>query len=281
MNGPRAAAEVCCAHIRRAIDHRVDRGVVAGIDARGIRGLGRAEKLQPPAAKLAINITWVRTRAVYPRRFARREFRVCSRRDVTHSRKRTLGHGRRRRDHGPRHRAGPAAMGAEVRLYDALHGAAGRGSKIRKNLDKGVERGKVSRRARRGARARCAAFDDLDAACADTDCVIEAVPEEHRAQARDLRPVDDAAPDARAARDEHVVAADRARSRRRVRDPAPARRHALLQPRARDEARRGRASRERRATSGRARGRARRAHRQDADRRHRHARASPRAGSAS
>ena len=48
-----------------------------------------------------------------------------------------------------------AVMGAEVRIYDALQGAPSAAStKIAKNLDKGVELGKVTRR---GSRCRARA----------------------------------------------------------------------------------------------------------------------------
>lgn len=72
-----------------------------------------------------------------------------------------------------------AMTGAEVRLYDALSGAARAGiDRISKNLAKGVELGKVSAAARDAALARLSAVEDLGAACAGVDCVIEAVPEQ-------------------------------------------------------------------------------------------------------
>lgn len=72
-----------------------------------------------------------------------------------------------------------AVMGAEVRIYDALQGAAkGAIERIRKNLDKGVELGKVSPDLRDAALSRLSPFESLVPACAGTDCVIEAVPEE-------------------------------------------------------------------------------------------------------
>jgi 3-hydroxybutyryl-CoA dehydrogenase len=78
--------------------------------------------------------------------------------------------------HGIAHVA--ATMGAEVRLYDALAGAARSGiDKISKNLAKGVELGKVSAADRDAALARLSARDDLADACTGADCVIEAVPE--------------------------------------------------------------------------------------------------------
>ncbi len=78
--------------------------------------------------------------------------------------------------HGIAHVA--AMMGATVHLYDALAGlAAGGKDKVAKNLAKGVELGKVDAAARDAALARIVPFDELAPACADTDCVIEAVPE--------------------------------------------------------------------------------------------------------
>ncbi|MEJ7603438.1 MAG: 3-hydroxyacyl-CoA dehydrogenase family protein [Kofleriaceae bacterium] len=78
--------------------------------------------------------------------------------------------------HGIAHVA--ALGGASVRLYDAVAGAAEAGiSKIRKNLDKGVELGKVAAEARDTAIAHLHAHGDLADACRETDCVIEAVPE--------------------------------------------------------------------------------------------------------
>ncbi len=78
--------------------------------------------------------------------------------------------------HGIAHVA--AVMGATVHLYDALAGGASAGKdKVTKNLAKGVELGKVTAADRDAAIARILPFDELAAACAGTDCVIEAVPE--------------------------------------------------------------------------------------------------------
>jgi len=71
-----------------------------------------------------------------------------------------------------------AQMGAKVHLYDAMQGAARAGlTKITRNLDKGVELGKVLPADRDATLARLAAFDELTPACRGVDCVIEAVPE--------------------------------------------------------------------------------------------------------
>jgi 3-hydroxybutyryl-CoA dehydrogenase len=79
--------------------------------------------------------------------------------------------------HGIAHVA--ALAGLEVRLYDAMRGGAQAGiSKIGKNLDKGVELGKVKADERAAAMARLSAFDEIAPACAHADVVIEAVPEQ-------------------------------------------------------------------------------------------------------
>lgn len=78
--------------------------------------------------------------------------------------------------HGIAHVA--ALSGLRVHLYDAMHGAAHAGlSKITKNLDKGVELGKVQAADRDAAIARVTACDELAVACKGVDAVIEAVPE--------------------------------------------------------------------------------------------------------
>ncbi len=78
--------------------------------------------------------------------------------------------------HGIAHVA--ALAGIDVRLFDAIAGAATAGiAKVKKNLDKGVELGKVSPADRDAALARLSAAGDLAAACTGADCVIEAVPE--------------------------------------------------------------------------------------------------------
>lgn len=78
--------------------------------------------------------------------------------------------------HGIAHVA--AACGATVRLFDAIPGAAEAGAaKVKKNLDKGVELGKVAAEARDAALARLTAVSDLTEAVRGADCVIEAVPE--------------------------------------------------------------------------------------------------------
>jgi 3-hydroxybutyryl-CoA dehydrogenase len=88
-----------------------------------------------------------------------------------------------------------ALMGADVRLYDALDGAARAGvDKIAKNLAKGVELGKLSPAERDAAIARLSTRDDLTAACTGVDCVIEAVPERIELKREIFGVIDSAAP---------------------------------------------------------------------------------------
>jgi 3-hydroxybutyryl-CoA dehydrogenase len=95
--------------------------------------------------------------------------------------------------HGIAHVA--AIAGIEVRLFDALAGAAAAGiAKLGKNLDKGVELGKLAPIDRDAALARVRACEDLAAACAGTDCVIEAVPERLELKREIFAAVDRAAP---------------------------------------------------------------------------------------
>ena len=71
-----------------------------------------------------------------------------------------------------------AQMGARVHLYDPIQCAARAGiAKITRNLDKGVELGKVQPAERDSALGRLTAFDELTPACRGVDCVIEVVPE--------------------------------------------------------------------------------------------------------
>ncbi len=71
-----------------------------------------------------------------------------------------------------------AQIGATVHLYDALQGGARAGiARIAKNLDKGVELGKLAATERTAILGRLTAFDELAPTCRDVDCVIEAAPE--------------------------------------------------------------------------------------------------------
>jgi 3-hydroxybutyryl-CoA dehydrogenase len=79
--------------------------------------------------------------------------------------------------HGIAHVA--ALMGVQVHLYDAMRGAAQAGiAKIARNLDKGVELGKLQQTERDAALSCVTAFDELVPACSHVDCVIEAAPEQ-------------------------------------------------------------------------------------------------------
>lgn len=78
--------------------------------------------------------------------------------------------------HGIAHVA--AAAGFETTLYDIAPDSVETGlSRIRQNLAKGVERGKVSADERDGALSRLQGSSDLAQAASGADLVIEAVPE--------------------------------------------------------------------------------------------------------
>jgi 3-hydroxybutyryl-CoA dehydrogenase len=78
--------------------------------------------------------------------------------------------------HGIAHVA--ALAGLEVRLYDVTAElAAAGGGKLRANLDKGVQLGKLAGGDRDAAVARLTTTGDLVEACDGVDLVIEAVPE--------------------------------------------------------------------------------------------------------
>jgi 3-hydroxybutyryl-CoA dehydrogenase len=88
-----------------------------------------------------------------------------------------------------------AMMGTEVRIYDALAGAAaGAIERIGKNLSKGVDLGKVSADQRASTLGRLQAFEELTDACKGTDCVIEAVPEVLSLKQEIFTTVDQSAP---------------------------------------------------------------------------------------
>jgi 3-hydroxybutyryl-CoA dehydrogenase len=96
--------------------------------------------------------------------------------------------------HGIAHVA--ALAGIRVFLYDALAGAARAGvTKVAKNLDKGVELGKLAAADRDAAIARIEVAEVLEQACAASDCVIEAVPERIDLKREIFGLVDRAVPD--------------------------------------------------------------------------------------
>jgi 3-hydroxybutyryl-CoA dehydrogenase len=71
-----------------------------------------------------------------------------------------------------------AQSGYRVRLFDVDAKAAERGlENVRRNLDKGVEKGKVAPADRDAALARLSPASDLAAAASDADLVVEAAPE--------------------------------------------------------------------------------------------------------
>jgi len=71
-----------------------------------------------------------------------------------------------------------AAAGLEVRLHDVAPGPIEQGlERIRANLDRGVEKGKVSAELRASTLGRVRGETLLDAAVAEVDLVVEAAPE--------------------------------------------------------------------------------------------------------
>ncbi len=88
-----------------------------------------------------------------------------------------------------------AAAGIEVRLHDVSRERIEAGlAAIRANLDKGVEKGKLSAEQREAALAHVHAAPDLEAAAADSDLVVEAVPESIELKREVFRRIDAAAP---------------------------------------------------------------------------------------
>jgi 3-hydroxybutyryl-CoA dehydrogenase len=88
-----------------------------------------------------------------------------------------------------------AQLGATVRLYDALDGAARAGvDRIAKNLAKGVELGKVTTADRDSTLGRISTHDELAPTCTNVDCVIEAIPERIELKRDTFRVIDSAAP---------------------------------------------------------------------------------------
>ncbi len=88
-----------------------------------------------------------------------------------------------------------AAAGIEVRLHDVSRERIEAGlAAIRANLDKGVEKGKLTAEQREAALAHVHAAPDLEAAAADSDLVVEAVPESIELKREVFRRIDAAAP---------------------------------------------------------------------------------------
>jgi 3-hydroxybutyryl-CoA dehydrogenase len=88
-----------------------------------------------------------------------------------------------------------AAAGFDVRLHDVSAAAIDKGlAAIRDNLDKGVEKGKVSAAERDSTLARLSAEPEFERAVAAADLVIEAVPESLELKRAIFARVDAAAP---------------------------------------------------------------------------------------
>jgi 3-hydroxybutyryl-CoA dehydrogenase len=95
--------------------------------------------------------------------------------------------------HGIAHVA--AAAGYDAALFEVDPKAAAAGvEKVRKNLEKGVERGKVTPQDRDAALARLSAVSDLAGAARDASLVVEAVPERMELKRRIFADLGRAAP---------------------------------------------------------------------------------------
>ena len=125
-------------------------------------------------------------------------------------------------------RSSPAAATTSSAL-DANEAAVERGrGHVEGSTGRAVKRGKLTEEERAEILGRIRFTTDY-ADLADRDLVVEAVPEQPRPQARDLRAARQGRrPDADP-RDQHLVAVGH-RDRRRHRAPGAGRRHALLQP---------------------------------------------------
>lgn len=88
-----------------------------------------------------------------------------------------------------------AAAGATVHMNDISAEAIDKGmSAVRANLDKGIEKGKVTEEQRDAVVGRLVAAPDLDAAAAASDLVIEAAPESLELKRKIFARIDAAAP---------------------------------------------------------------------------------------
>ncbi|NNF14802.1 MAG: 3-hydroxyacyl-CoA dehydrogenase family protein [Gemmatimonadetes bacterium] len=89
-----------------------------------------------------------------------------------------------------------AAVGCHVRLYDIDQDAVDAGvARIRGNLEKGIERGKVTAAGRDAVLAHLRGTTTIPDAVDGADLVIEAAPESMELKESIFRQVDDAAPD--------------------------------------------------------------------------------------
>jgi 3-hydroxybutyryl-CoA dehydrogenase len=88
-----------------------------------------------------------------------------------------------------------AAAGYDVAIFDPTPGATERGiARIGENLDKGVQRGKVTAEDAEGAKARLRAAGSIEDAVSGAELVIEAVPEQMALKEHVFREADEAAP---------------------------------------------------------------------------------------
>ncbi len=88
-----------------------------------------------------------------------------------------------------------AAAGATVHMNDVSAEAIDKGmSAVRANLDKGIEKGKVTEEQRDAVVGRLVAAPDLDAAAAASDLVIEAAPESLELKRKIFARIDAVAP---------------------------------------------------------------------------------------
>jgi 3-hydroxybutyryl-CoA dehydrogenase len=88
-----------------------------------------------------------------------------------------------------------AAGGAEVHLHDVSDEAIGKGLEaVRVNLDKGVEKGKVTEEQREATLSRLSAAPELAIAAAESDLIVEAVPESIDLKRKIFESADRAAP---------------------------------------------------------------------------------------
>jgi 3-hydroxybutyryl-CoA dehydrogenase len=89
-----------------------------------------------------------------------------------------------------------ATAGLEVRLQDVSAEAVARGiDRIRANLERGIEKGKVTAEQRDAALSRIEPVADLPAAAAEADLVVEAAPESIELKRSIFEQVDRSAPD--------------------------------------------------------------------------------------
>jgi 3-hydroxybutyryl-CoA dehydrogenase len=89
-----------------------------------------------------------------------------------------------------------AAAGIEVRLYDIKDELVERGlGRVRKFLEDGIAKGKVTAEERDRVLGRLSGTTDLDAAARGVDLVIEAIPEDLELKRRTFARLDEVAPD--------------------------------------------------------------------------------------